>query len=91
VALAFAGLGAVAALALAIAGPRSLSGAGFAALLLTIAFRAALLVAGAGAILAVVLDRGWAVVVVLVAAAIFLGYVGGYFIAQGLGLWYRTS
>jgi hypothetical protein len=31
------------------------------------------------------------VVVVLVAAAIFLGYVGGYFIAQGLGLWYRTS
>jgi hypothetical protein len=91
VGLAFALTGAAAAIALALAGPRSLSGAGLASMLLTLAFRGAVIVGAVGAVVGVVLDRWFAVLMMLAAAAFFLGYVGGYFVAQGLGLWYPTS
>jgi hypothetical protein len=53
-------------------------------------FRVTALVGGLGAGAALLFDRTWAALIMLGAAAFFLGYTGGYFFAQSLGLWYPT-
>lgn len=89
--LVFVALGVSIAVLEALLGPHSLTGGYLAATALTIAFRITALLFGVGMAVALVFDRWWGVLLVLSAATFFLGYTGGYFVAQGLGLWYPTS
>ena len=88
--LTFAALGALAAVLVAVLGPHSLSGGYVAVTAVTLVFRVSVVLGGVGAAVAVFRDRPWAVSVMVSSAAFFLGYAGGYFFSQGLGLWYPT-
>jgi hypothetical protein len=89
--LLFAALGVTIAVLQALLGPHSLTGGYLAATALTIAFRVTALLGAAGVVVALVWERRWGVLLMFGAATFFLGYTGGYFVAQGLGLWYPTS
>jgi hypothetical protein len=89
--LVFAALGVGTAVLGALLGPHSLAGGYLAATALTIAFRVTAVLGGAGIVAALIFARSWGVLVMLAAATFFLGYTGGYFVAQGLGLWYPTQ
>jgi hypothetical protein len=88
--LASAALGALAALLLAVAGPAGPAGAYIANVSVAVVFRVVAVVGGIGAAIAVVSDRSWALAVMLFPAAFLVGYLGGYFYAQTLGIWYPT-
>jgi hypothetical protein len=85
-----AALGALAAVLLAVTGARTLTaGAAFTGSVISV-FRLLAAVAGAASIVGLVTNRRWPVAVILCAGMVMLGYVAGYFYAQGLGLWYPT-
>jgi hypothetical protein len=90
VGLGSAAFGGLTATLLALLGSHSLSGGYVAVSAVTLMFRVTALVGGLGAGAALLFDRTWAALIMLGAAAFFLGYTGGYFFAQGLGLWYPT-
>lgn len=88
VGLVFAVFGALTAALAALLGPHSLSGGYLAVTAATVVFRVSALVGGVGVGVALLFDRAWGAVVMLCAATFYLGYMGGYFFAQSLGLWY---
>ena len=88
--LSAAAFGALSATLLALLGPHSLSGGYVSGNAETLVFRVAALVGGLAAGAALLFDRTSAALIMLGAAAFFLGYTGGYFFAQDLGLWYPT-
>ena len=90
VGLGAAAFGALSATLLALLGPHSLSGGYVSGSTETLVFRVTALVGGLAAGAALLFDRTWAALIMLGAAAFFLGYTGGYFFAQSLGLWYPT-
>lgn len=89
--LLFAAVGLTIAVLGALLGPQGLAGGYLAATALTIAFWVSALLGAAGVIVALVWERPWGVLLMLGGATFFLGYTGGYFVAQGLALWYPTS
>jgi hypothetical protein len=88
--LASAALGAIAALLVAVAGPAGPAGAYISSVSVVVVFRIVAVVGGIGAVIAVFTDRSWALAVMLSSAAFLVGYLGGYFYAQTLGIWYPT-
>jgi hypothetical protein len=88
--LASAALGALAALLLAVAGPAGPAGAYISNVSVAVVFRIVVVVGGIGVAIAVFTDRSWALAVMLFSTAFLVGYLGGYFCAQTLGIWYPT-
>jgi hypothetical protein len=88
--LASTAVGALTAILPAVTGPPGLAGGYIATLWVPLVFRIVVIIAGIAAMIAVLTDRLWALAVVLCAALFFVGYVGGYFYLQGLGIWYPT-
>lgn len=88
--IASAALGALAALLLAVAGPAGPAGADLSNVSVAVVFRIVAVVGGIGAAIAVFTDRSWALAVMLFSTAFLVGYLGGYFYAQTLGIWYPT-
>jgi hypothetical protein len=88
--LASAALGALAALFLAVVGPAGPAGAYISNISVAVVFRVVAVVGGIGAAIAVFTDRSWALAVMLLPAAFLIGYLGGYFWAQTLGIWFPT-
>jgi hypothetical protein len=91
VGLAFAALGVMAAVLLALIGPRGPAGAYIASISVAVVLRIVAIVVGGGAAVALLRERSWAVALMLCAALFLVGYLAGYLFSQGLGIWYPTS
>jgi hypothetical protein len=76
---------------LAVSGPTGPAGAYIASLSVPFVFRIVAVIVGIAAAIALVTDRSWALAVMLCGALFLLGFLGGYFYSQGLGIWYPTT